>query len=94
MPTMNPRITFTVSEDLMKRIDDFRFENKLRNQTQAIVTLINLGFDSLSGKKLQPKFTEEEIRVVDAFNAADPISRLYAMRILEIEPIEKKKNRA
>ena len=94
MPTMNPRITFAVPEDLMKRIDEFRFENKLRNQTQAIVTLINLGFESLSGGKLQPQFTEEEVRVIDAYHAADPVSRLYAMHILSMEVPEKKKNRA
>ena len=94
MPTTNPRITFAVSEDIMKRIDEFRFENKLRNQTQAIVTLINLGFESLSEGKLQPRFTEEQIRVFDAYNAADPVYQEVALEILESHPIEKKKNRA
>ena len=47
MPTMNPRITITVSEELMQRIDEYRFTNRMRNQTQAIVSLINIGFEGV-----------------------------------------------
>lgn len=28
MPTEKPRYTITVDEDLLKQIDDFRFENR------------------------------------------------------------------
>ena len=44
MPTLNPRITFTVSNETMKAIDEYRFSHRMRNQTQAILSLIDLGF--------------------------------------------------
>ena len=94
MPTMNPRITFAVSDDLIKKIDAFRFENRLRNQTQAIIALINLGFESLSGGKLQPQFTEEQIRFIDAYNAADERAQEDALTTLINHPTQKKEAHA
>ena len=44
MPTLNPRITFTVDEETMKAIDEYRFSHRMKNQTQAILSLIDLGF--------------------------------------------------
>jgi hypothetical protein len=49
MPTLNPRITFTVSEETMQRIDEYRFSHRMRNQTQAILSLIDIGFNVLNG---------------------------------------------
>ena len=48
MPTTNPRITFTVSDETMRQIDEYRFEHRMRNQTQAILSLIDLGFQALT----------------------------------------------
>ena len=97
MPTQNPRITFTVSDETMKAIDEYRFSHRLKNQTQAILSLIDIGFKVLQDKEpIEPteKLSDEDRRVLDAYHAADPVSRLYAMHILEIEIPEKKKNRA
>ena len=97
MPTMNPRITFTVSEETMKAIDDYKFSHRMKNQTQAILSLIDIGFKVLEDKEpIEPaeKLTDEDRQVLDAYHAADPVSRLYAMHILKMEMPEKKKNRA
>ena len=97
MPTMNPRITFTVSEETMKAIDDYKFSHRMKNQTQAILSLIDIGFKVLEDKEpIEPaeKLTDEDRQVLDAYHAADPVSRLYAMHILKMELPEKKKNRA
>ena len=97
MPTMNPRITFTVSEETMKAIEDYKFSHRMKNQTQAILSLIDIGFKVLEGKEpIEPaeKLTDEDRQVLDAYHAADPVSRLYAMHILKMEMPEKKKNRA
>ena len=97
MPTMNPRITFTVSEETMKAIDDYKFSHRMKNQTQAILSLIDIGFKVLEDKEpIEPaeKLSDEDREVLDAYHAADPVSRLYAMHILKMEMPEKKKNRA
>lgn len=47
MPTDNPRITFAVSEEMKDRINDYQFSNRIKNQSQAILSLIKIGMDSL-----------------------------------------------
>lgn len=47
MPTEKPRITFTLDEDTLKAIDDYKFKNRIKNQSQAILSLIEIGMDSL-----------------------------------------------
>lgn len=47
MPTEKTRITITLDDDLASKIDDYRFANRQKNQTQAIVSLIKKGFASI-----------------------------------------------
>mgnify|MGYP006992115221 CR=1 FL=1 len=98
MPTLNPRITFTVSDETMKAIDEYRFSHRMRNQTQAILSLIDLGFKVLDGNEpiIEPaeKLTDEDRQVLNAYHAAEPYAQMIALQTLENNPAEKKKNRA
>ncbi len=47
MPTDKPRFSLTVDAEMLKQIDDFRFENRYPNRTQATIELIRLGLESL-----------------------------------------------
>ena len=40
MPTKKPILNFAVEEELLKRIDDFRFENRFNTRSEAIRHLI------------------------------------------------------
>lgn len=51
MPTEKPRYTVIVDDELMKRIDDFRFENRYPSRSAATVDLIRLGFEALEKKQ-------------------------------------------
>lgn len=51
MPTQKPRFTITLDEDMLKKIDDFRFENRFPNRTQATLELIRLGLEALEKKQ-------------------------------------------
>lgn len=53
MPTDKPRYTVIVDEELLKKIDDFRFENRYPSQSAATLELIRLGMEAL--KKEQEK---------------------------------------
>ena len=97
MPTLNPRITFTVSEETMKAIDDYKFSHRMKNQTQAILSLIDIGFKVLEDKEpIEPakKLTDEDRQVLDAYHAAESVYQEIALEILENHRAEKKKNRA
>jgi metal-responsive CopG/Arc/MetJ family transcriptional regulator len=53
MTTDKPRYTITVDEELLKRIDDFRFENRYPNRNQATLELIRLGMEAFARKERQ-----------------------------------------
>lgn len=47
MPTDKPRFTITVDESLMHEIENFRYENRIKNQTQAVIKLMELGLQEI-----------------------------------------------
>lgn len=47
MPTEKPRYTVTVDEELLKKIDDFRFENRYGSRSAATLELIRVGIEQL-----------------------------------------------
>ena len=51
MPTEMPKITFIADEDLEKRIDDFRFNNRVKNRSEAIRQLIEKGLRQYEKEK-------------------------------------------
>lgn len=59
MPTEKPRYTITMDEELLKQVDDFRFENRYATRTQATLELIRLGLEALERQQKQ-QFNEKE----------------------------------
>ena len=55
MPTNKPRYTVVVDEEMLKEIDDFRFENRYPSRSAATLELIRLGMEQL---KKEQKSTE------------------------------------
>ena len=45
MPTERPRVTFTISKEQLDEVESFRFEEKMKNQTQAILALLRSGIE-------------------------------------------------
>jgi len=43
MPTEKPRVTFTLSDDQFEALQEFRYSGKYKNQTQAVLALLNKG---------------------------------------------------
>lgn len=75
MPTENPRITFTVSNELKDRINEFQFSNRIKNQSQAILALIDKGMNKISESK------HDDIHGLDQPYALSPdalrLARIY-----------------
>ena len=53
MPTNKPRYTVIVDDELLKRIDDFRFENRYPSRSAATIELIRIGIETLKKQKDQ-----------------------------------------
>ena len=51
MPTDKPRFTITVDDELFKRLEDYRFENRCPNRTQTVIELIRQSLDQYDKKK-------------------------------------------
>lgn len=56
MPTEKPRYTITLDEEMLKKIDDFRFENRFPNRTQATLELIRIGMKALEKQQENKKW--------------------------------------
>jgi len=55
MPTQNPRYCITVDDDLLRQIDDYRFENRYNSRSAATVELIRLGLEYLKERDADEK---------------------------------------
>lgn len=55
MPTEKPRYTVIVDEELLKEIDDFRFENRYTSRSAATLELIRLGIEQLKKEQEEQK---------------------------------------
>lgn len=66
MPTERPRITITMPEEQFKQVQDFQYGNKMKNQTQAILYLIEKGFEELQKTETKKEASTSEITNVNA----------------------------
>ncbi len=53
MPTEKPRFCLTVDEELLKEIEDFRFENRYPSRSAATLELIRLGLQTLKNERTE-----------------------------------------
>lgn len=51
MGTNKARYTVSVDQDMFKKIEDFRFENRYQTRAEATVELIRLGLEVLEERK-------------------------------------------
>lgn len=57
MPTEKPRYCITVDDDMLKQIDDFRFDNRYNSRSQATLELIRLGLEALKEQEITKKIS-------------------------------------
>lgn len=55
MPTEKPRYTVIVDEELLKEIDDYRFENRYPSRSAATLDLIKRGMEALKKEQAEAK---------------------------------------
>ena len=58
--------------DTLAEIDAYRFDKKLKNQTQAILSLIERGLDELTARnKKAPSISDEAVEIAKNYDALD-----------------------
>jgi len=57
MPTEKPILNFAVDKELMKRLEDFRFENRINTMSKAIRMLIEEGLKKYEKNPPKPSKT-------------------------------------
>ena len=93
MPTEKPRVTFTVDQNTLSRIDNYRFETKSRNQTQAILSLIEKGLAEYMSENPEYKvdtnpkysFTVDEQTLINKYRALDTFGQDTVKAVLNCE---------
>nr|DAI11059.1 MAG TPA: bifunctional protein PutA [Caudoviricetes sp.] len=87
MATEKQRFSVTVDDTLYRKIEDFRFEKRIKSQSKAVNELMKIGFDSLSGKdtEMGPSFSSFEIGIIEKYNSLDKHGREIIDFILQKE---------
>lgn len=96
MPTEKPRVTITMSQEQLSQVDSYRYEHKLKNQTQAILSLIDQGLTALESDservappnkktKNAPSMSDEAKKLISDFNELDLYGRRVVRAVLDEE---------
>ena len=82
MPTQKPRVTFTISKEQLELVENFQFSNKIKNQTQAILQLIERGLEDFSPEivsetKNSPSIEDGDIDLLEKYHTLDIEDRAF-----------------
>lgn len=86
MPTEKPRVTFTVSKETLSKIDDYRFSSKAKNQSQAIISLLERALDDFAPENEKaPSVSDEAMEVAEAYDGADSGTQRSVRKLLDLD---------
>jgi len=78
MPTEKARFTVIVDDELLKKIDDFRFQNRYGSRSSSAVELIQIAMKELEKKdssdelqKNKPALSEQEEKLLSLYRQLD-----------------------
>jgi hypothetical protein len=63
--TNKPRFSVTLSDEVYKAVDDYKFEHRFKNQTQAVAALVELGLREVYGNSEKTESAPEASPVAD-----------------------------
>lgn len=90
MPTEKPRVTFTLNKETLEKIDEFRFSTKSKNQSQAILSLIEKGLSKAENeiKKAPSDLSEEAQKIARSYDKMNAHGKGAVKAILSYEEKE------
>lgn len=98
MATTLPRTTITLTQELMEQVDNYRFDRRIRTQSQAVVQLIERGLEVLAaqsdalsdGAALLSKDEAELLTLYRALNTDGQSTLIGTARGLAVSPKTKR----
>ncbi|MCD8145004.1 MAG: S24 family peptidase [Oscillospiraceae bacterium] len=87
MPTSKPRITITVTTELLSRIEAYQTATGAKNQTQAILSLLRQGFDAAGIPAVEPStdLTADALSLARRYDALDARGQGAVRALLDYE---------
>lgn len=90
MPTEKPRVTITMSNDQFESIDNYRYAHKMKNQTQAILSLIENGLSKLeqtapAHNKKSPSYSDEALTIASDYTSLDSHGKAAIRALMDEE---------
>jgi len=86
MPTAKPRVTFTISKERLSELEAYQHDNKIKNQTQAILSLIEKGLsDFETRKKETPLYTSEALKLAKDYDKLDSYGKRVVRLVADAE---------
>lgn len=73
MSTDRPRYTVSVDDELLKQIEDYRYNHRIKNQTQAVISLMQRGLQEIMETEFsQPQqpveqYSADEQQLIDDY---------------------------
>ena len=83
MPTDKPRFTITVDPTLMQEIEDYRYNHRIKNQTQAVISLMQRGLQEIMETEFsQPQqpveqYSADEQQLIDDYRSLNEQGQEY-----------------
>lgn len=90
MSTNKPRVSFAISQEELDAIKEYQFSTRQKNQTQAILELIRRGLEKEESK---PKFSKDELSMLESYHSLDDHGKRVADLVLEEETERCKKEK-
>lgn len=93
MATNMPRISLAIPEELLRKVDDFKFNSRIKNQTQAVLQLLERGLSFEDASKvietdinnIYSFLGEEEGDLVMAWRGLDDFGKMAVRAVLDVE---------
>lgn len=86
MPTEKPRVTFTIKQEILDKVDEFRYATKAKNQSQAILSLLEKGLEEAEQKtKTAPLYSSEAMDIARRYSGLDIYGKDTIRAVMETE---------
>ena len=86
MPTEKPRVTFTIKQEILDKVDEFRYATKAKNQSQAILSLLEKGLEEAEQKtKKSPLYSSEAMDIAKRYSDLDVYGKNTVRAVIDAE---------
>ena len=86
MPTEKPRVTFTIKQEILDKVDEFRYATKAKNQSQAVLSLLEKGLEEAEQKtKKAPLYSSEAMDIARRYSDLDIYGKDTIRAVMETE---------